>query len=71
LEEAGIFENKRGIGFFISENATELVNKGEKSDFYSHDLPEFITKVKLLRLNSSDLNELLSAIRNNDQDEDK
>lgn len=71
LQEAGIFENKRGIGFFISENAAELVRVGEKNDFYTQDLPEFILKVKLLKLNSIDLNDLLTVINNNDQDESK
>ena len=71
LQEAGIFENKRGIGFFISENATELVSEGERDDFYSHDLPEFILKVKLLKLNSADLKDLLTAINNNYQNEGK
>lgn len=71
LQEAGIFDNKRGIGFFISENAAELVRTGEKNDFYNHDLPEFLLKVKLLRLTSTDLNELLTVIHNNDQNEIK
>jgi DNA-binding transcriptional regulator YhcF (GntR family) len=71
LEKAGIFDNKRGIGFFISENAAELVREGEKNDFYNHELPEFILKVKLLKLNSVDLNDLLTTIHNNDQDESK
>lgn len=71
LQEAGIFDNKRGIGFFISENAAELVRAGEKNDFYTQDLPEFILKVKLLKLNSVDLNELLTVIHNNDQNEGK
>jgi len=66
LEEAGIFDNKRGIGFFVSEKAAELVRVGQKNDFHSHDLPEFIIKVKLLRLNSHDLSDLLSAIHKND-----
>jgi len=71
LQEAGIFDNKRGIGFFVSENAVKMVRAGEKEGFNNHDLPEFILKVKLLKLKSTDLKELLTAIRNNDQDEDK
>ena len=71
LQEAGIFDNKRGIGFFVTENAVELVMQGEKNDFYNHELPEFILKVKLLKLNSIDLNDLLTTIHNNDQDESK
>lgn len=71
LEEAGIIENKRGIGFFISENALDLVRAGEKGDFYQHDLPDFILKVRLLGLNSIDLRDLLATIQNNEADEKK
>jgi DNA-binding transcriptional regulator YhcF (GntR family) len=66
LQEAGIFDNKRGIGFFVSEKALELIKQTEKANFFNQDLPDFLLKVKLLQLNSTDLNELLSAIKNND-----
>jgi DNA-binding transcriptional regulator YhcF (GntR family) len=68
LQEAGIFDNKRGIGFFVSENAEELVRASEKADFFKLVLPEFIKKVKLLQLNSNDLAELVSEIKNNDHE---
>ena len=68
LQEAGIFDNKRGIGFFVSEKALELIKENEKTNFFNHDLPDFLLKVKLLELNSADLNELLSVIKNNDHE---
>lgn len=66
LQESGIFDNKRGIGFFVSEKALELIQATEKANFFSQDLPDFLLKVKLLQLNSTDLTELLSVIKNND-----
>lgn len=66
LQEAGIFDNKRGIGFFVSEKALELIKQTEKANFFNQDLPDFLLKVKLLQLNSADLNELVTAIKNND-----
>ena len=66
LQEAGIFDNKRGIGFFVSEKALELIKATEKAAFFKHELPDFILKIKLLQLNSTDLTELLSTIKNND-----
>jgi GntR family transcriptional regulator len=66
LQEAGIFDNKRGVGFFISENAVELVRASEKANFFTHELPDFIQKVKLLKLNSNDLADLVTEIKNND-----
>lgn len=68
LQESGIFDNKRGIGFFVSEKALELIQQTEKANFFSQDLPDFLLKVKLLQLNSSDLKELLSVIKNNDHE---
>ncbi|MFA9193912.1 GntR family transcriptional regulator [Flavobacterium sp. FBOR7N2.3] len=66
LQESGIFDNKRGIGFFVSEKALELIKQTEKENFFNQDLPDFLLKVQLLQLNSADLNELLTVIKNND-----
>jgi DNA-binding transcriptional regulator YhcF (GntR family) len=71
LQESGIFDNKRGIGFFISENAVELVRNTEKNNFFTHELPAFIKKVKLLKLNSNDLTDLVTEIKNNDLHENQ
>lgn len=66
LQDSGIFDNKRGIGFFVSEKAFELIKQTEKENFFNQDLPDFLLKVKLLQLNSADLNELITAIKDND-----
>ncbi|HEY6913254.1 MAG TPA: GntR family transcriptional regulator [Paludibacter sp.] len=71
LQESGIFDNKRGIGFFVSENAVELIRTNEKAHFFASELPYFIRKVKLLKLNSNDLSELVSEIKNNDSHENQ
>ncbi len=71
LSDAGIFENKRGIGFFVSDEALELVRSREKSTFYEMDLPDLIRKGKLLKLTSNDLSELLDVIKNNDCNENE
>lgn len=65
LENAGIIVNKRGIGFFVSENAVELIRASEKAAFFAHELPSFIQKVKLLKLTAEDLNDLLILIPEN------
>ena len=66
LEVAGIIVNKRGIGFFVADNAIELIRGTEKIEFYKNDLPSFIQKVKLLKLNTEDLKDLLKAIKENE-----
>jgi GntR family transcriptional regulator len=71
LQEAGIFDNKRGIGFFISDKAIELVKESQKAAFFNQQLPDFLLKVKLLKLNSTDLKELVTEINKNDHHENK
>lgn len=65
LESAGIIVNKRGIGFFVADNAVELIRTTQKNEFFSNDLPEFMRKVELLQLTETDLSELLILIKNN------
>ena len=71
LQDSGIFENKRGIGFFIAQNALELVRSKEKNNFFNQELPDFVRKVKLLKLTSNDLNDLLTELKINDSHENK
>lgn len=71
LHESGIFDNKRGVGFFISQDAITLVRSNEKKNFFERELPGFIQKVKLLKLTSSDLSDLLQEIKNNESHENK
>jgi DNA-binding transcriptional regulator YhcF (GntR family) len=65
LEDAGIIINKRGIGFFVAENAIELIRLREKEEFFSTDFPEFIKKVQLLGLTATDLQELIQLLQAN------
>ena len=68
LQEQGIFQNQRGIGFFISDNAMDIIKNNERNEFFSNVLPEIIHKVKLLNLTSEDLEELITEVKNNDHE---
>lgn len=65
LENAGVIVNKRGIGFFVSENAVEIIRENEKKEFFSNDLPYFMQKVQLLKLTETDLSDLSTLLKNN------
>ncbi len=65
LESAGIIMNKRGIGFFVADNAMELIRSIEKTEFFANDLPEFMRKVQMLKLTESDLSDLIIILKNN------
>lgn len=69
LENEGIAINKRGIGFFVTNNAVDLIHAYERKEFFAEELPEIIRKVKLLHLTENDLSELLTIIKNNFHEE--
>ena len=66
LHDEGIFDNKRGVGFFVAEEAMEKIKEKEKEHFFENDLPLILKKVQLLKLNSKDLNQLMQEIIKND-----
>jgi len=65
LSDAGIIENKRGVGFFVAEDAVDRIRTNEKTEFYANELPEFLNKVRLLKLTLFDLSELIQELEKN------
>ncbi|MGF1636381.1 MAG: GntR family transcriptional regulator [Cyclobacteriaceae bacterium] len=68
MESKGILENKRGIGFFVADNATSIIQKAQKKEFFDKELPKLVERIKLLKLNSEDLAELVNQINKNDHE---
>ncbi|AGA79976.1 GntR family transcriptional regulator [Echinicola vietnamensis] len=65
LQDQGILDNKRGIGFFVADNAPQKIHKRQKADFLAHELPQLIHRVKVLGLSAMDLKPLLKIIDEN------
>jgi GntR family transcriptional regulator len=68
MENKGIIENKRGIGFFVADEAPEIIHAMQKREFFEKELPHLMERVKLLRLKSTDLSELINLIKQNDHE---
>ncbi len=65
LNDAGIIENKRGIGFYVATDAVERIRATEKEAFFAEELPVFLNKIRLLKLTTLDLSELIQALEKN------
>ena len=50
LTEGGIIYNQRGIGFFVCENAPELIRERERRKFIEEELPAVRGRAALLGL---------------------
>ncbi|GAB2488724.1 GntR family transcriptional regulator [Algoriphagus taiwanensis] len=71
LEEEGILENKRGIGFFVSLGAKSTLLNIQRKEFFLEVLPPIIHQIQVLNLNSGDLESLLTVIHSNDNKYEK
>ena len=58
LQDKGIIFNKRGIGFFIAENAFELTMDLKKEDFIKNECPHFFREMDLLKISFDDLKKI-------------
>ncbi len=55
LKSLNIIYDKRGLGFFISPEAMNIVKNLYKREFYDIELPAIVKKMKLLDINVGDL----------------
>ena len=59
LQELGIIENKRGIGYFVTTDAVEKIISIKRKEFIELEIPRIAKTVKLLNLSVKELQLLL------------
>ena len=55
LQSKNIIANSRGIGYFVSNNAKEIINNWRREEFFESDLPEFVRQMNVLGICYEDL----------------
>lgn len=70
LQERGIIFNKRGIGYFVAEDAYEKTKNMRKETFIKQYLPDFFKTMKLLKLDMKDIEELYQQQMNGTPNEE-
>lgn len=55
LQEKGIIQNKRGIGYFVVDGGFEKTLAMKKEAFMKNDVPHFLRNIKLLRIDINDI----------------
>jgi len=58
LQDSGIIQNKRGIGFFVSAGASKQILNMQKEEFINKDLPLIFRKMDLLGVDFKELEQL-------------
>lgn len=65
MEQEGIIDNRRGIGFFVSDQARQRLATDEKAQFFRDELPKLIHQAKVLRLTLADFEPLIQQLHEN------
>lgn len=63
LQQTEIIYNKRGIGYFASEDAVDKILQIRRQKFIDEEIPAFIRKMKLYRVDWKELEEISSNPR--------
>jgi len=67
LQDKDILFNKRGIGYFVSENGFQNAGLLKKNDFISRDLPRVFKTMDLLKIKFSDLKSYYDEYQNSNK----
>lgn len=71
LQDNDIIYNKRGIGYFVSNDAYKITHKMKKEEFINEQLPEFFKTIKYLNINFAEIENLYQTYLNSRNDENK
>lgn len=71
LQEKGIIYNKRGIGYFVSDDGLEKTLQLRKEDFVGHELPRFFKAMSLLNITMDELQEYFREFRSGKSSDDR
>jgi GntR family transcriptional regulator len=55
LQTRGIIENKRGVGYYVSDNAVKIIRQWKRKEFFENDLPLIIRQTKILDITLEEL----------------
>ncbi|MCI5090919.1 GntR family transcriptional regulator [Phaeodactylibacter sp.] len=67
LQEQEIIYNKRGIGYFVADDATQKTTMLRREEFITQYLPEVFKTMELLDIDFDELKSIYHRIRNGHQ----
>lgn len=55
LQSRGIIDNKRGVGYFVSDEAVKIIRQWKRKEFFEMDLPLIVRQTKMLDITLEEL----------------
>lgn len=67
LQQTEIIYNKRGVGYFVSDDASNKILALHREEFVENDLPLFVQKMNLLGLTFAELEKVIQKKENGEK----
>lgn len=58
LSTIGVIFNRRGIGFFVADDAAEIIRRKRKSEFLDDEIFDFFRQLSLLDITADELKQM-------------
>jgi GntR family transcriptional regulator len=71
LQTRGIIDNKRGIGYYVSNEAKDIIQRWKRDEFFNVELPLIVRKTKILNISFEELKPYFTFPINSKTDENK
>lgn len=55
LTDSGVIYNKRGIGYYVSGSAIDIVLEQERRSFLENEVPQFFKRMSLLKIDPKEI----------------
>lgn len=68
LQDLGILENRRGMGYFVAPHADSTIRDIRKQIFFNEQLPQLVETAKQLQLSQEDFKPLLEQLKRIDNE---
>jgi len=70
LQDSNIIYNKRGIGYFISEDAYTITHNMKKEEFITERLPAFFKSMQNLNISISEIQKLFTDFKKSNEEQE-
>jgi GntR family transcriptional regulator len=71
LQSRGIIDNKRGVGYYVSAGAKNIIFQWKRKEFFDIDLPLIVKQTKILNISFEELRPYFTSTINSKKDENK
>jgi len=71
LQTAGVIENRRGVGYYVSNESVEIIRKLKRKEFFETDLPLIAHQTRILNISFEELRPYFESTINSAKNENK